>query len=263
MSLPNTQKIQIDKSLAIPPGWYNAILIGHVEKDNQGIISSHIEFELTDRSSRVWAVISHEEMNFSTIKRLKEALGMKDEDTDLKPFYDHSLQVKVDNAIKDNKVFNEIKDFRASEGGTISEPQADFQPENIQRVETKKIPRYILVVDDQPEVALLIGNYVEQVGFIPDIATNVDDALRRFVPDKYLMVISDVLMPGKNGFDLVRALHNDYPDVTVALISGYYDKEMESLQKLFGIDRVYRKPVFFKSVKEMIADALKTLSAGT
>jgi YesN/AraC family two-component response regulator len=68
-------------------------------------------------------------------------------------------------------------------------------------------------------------------------------------------------MPGKNGFDLVRFVHNKYPKMSVALISGYFDKEMENLQRIFGIDKVYRKPVFFQAVKEMIADSLKKIKA--
>jgi DNA-binding NtrC family response regulator len=150
--------------------------------------------------------------------------------------------------------------IKESEQPEINESKPNVQPQANKPRTGSKIPKHILIVDDQPEVAILIGNYVEQIGFIPDIVINVDDAINRFDPDKYLMVISDVIMPGKNGFDLVRTLHNEHPNVSVALISGYFDKEMENLQKLFGIEKVYRKPVFFKSVKEMVATALKNLS---
>jgi CheY-like chemotaxis protein len=267
MSLPNTQRINIDTSRSIEPHWYPARLIGHVEKDNQSVISSHIEFELIGKNIHIWSVLAHEEPNLPKIKRLKQALGMADEETDLTPYYNRQLMIYVDNVHKDGVVLHEIKDFMMNKEGEQpeinepkNEPKPDIKPQSNKPRATGKIPKHILIVDDQPEVAILIGNYVEQIGFIPDIVINVDDAINRFDPDKYLMVISDVIMPGKNGFDLVRALHNEHPNVSVALISGYFDKEMENLQRLFGIEKVYRKPVFFKSVKEMVATALKNLS---
>lgn len=120
--------------------------------------------------------------------------------------------------------------------------------------------KQILIVDDQLEVGTLIGNYLRQIGFIPVVVSSVDEALENFTPEKYLMIITDVVMPGKNGFDLVRYIHNNHPRIPVALISGYFDKEMENLQEVFGIEKIYRKPVFFKTVKEMVADSLIKLA---
>jgi two-component system response regulator PilR (NtrC family) len=120
--------------------------------------------------------------------------------------------------------------------------------------------KQILVIDDQPEVGALIGNYVKQIGFIPVVMSSVDEALENFNPSEYLMVITDIVMPGRNGFDLVRFMYNNHPQMPVALISGYFDKEMENLQKVFGIEKIYRKPVFLKSVKEMVADSLIKLA---
>ncbi|OQX92233.1 MAG: hypothetical protein B6D58_03975 [candidate division Zixibacteria bacterium 4484_95] len=123
--------------------------------------------------------------------------------------------------------------------------------------------RQILVIDDQPEVGALIGNYLKQIGFIPVVMSSVEEALDNFDPSEYLMIIADVIMPGKNGFDLVRFMCNNHPRIPVALISGYFDKEMENLQKVFGIDKIYRKPVFLRSVKEMVADSLIKLATQT
>lgn len=269
MALPNTQKISVDKSQAIKANWYEAIIIGHVEKDNNSIVSSHIEFKLVENKKHIWSVLTHDQSNLHHIKRLKQALNMADDESDLKDYYNISMMVYVDNVYENGKIVNEIKDFDKFEAPpvprqsvkqtAVDDPQPK-PPEPPINESSKKIPKMILIVDDQPEVATLIGNYVEQIGFIPDIVADVDEAIEKFDPVKYLMVISDVIMPGKNGFDLVRGLHNNYPDVTVALISGYFDKEMENLQKLFGIEKVYRKPVFFNSVKEMVASALQKVS---
>ena len=117
----------------------------------------------------------------------------------------------------------------------------------------------ILVVDDQPEVGAQIGAYLRHFGFTPVIVGSVGEALTNFEPNLYMLIISDVLMPGKNGFDLVRFIRNEYPQIPVALVSGYFDKQMEELQKVFGIKKIYRKPVFLNTVKQMLADSLTPL----
>ena len=104
MALPNTQKISVDKSHAIKSDWYQAVLIGHVEKDNENVTSSHIEFEIATLKKRVWAVLVHDESDLHRIKRLKQAFEMSDEESDLTPYYNKSVLVYVHNEYKDGKI---------------------------------------------------------------------------------------------------------------------------------------------------------------
>jgi two-component system, NtrC family, response regulator PilR len=114
----------------------------------------------------------------------------------------------------------------------------------------------ILVVDDQPEVANQIAAYVRALGFVPIVVNSVEEALYNFDPKQYCLIISDVIMPGKTGFDLVRFIKNEHPNMPVALISGYFDKQMQDLQKVFNIEQIYRKPVFLKTVRQILNSAL-------
>ncbi len=115
----------------------------------------------------------------------------------------------------------------------------------------------ILVVDDQPEVANQISAYLEHMGFSTVVVNSVEAALVIFKPDLFELVISDVLMPGKNGFDMVQFIKNDYPEIPVALISGYFDQHMKDCQKILNIERIYQKPVFLKTIKQILNDTLK------
>ena len=250
MSLPNTQKIQINGNKTIPADWYNAVFLGYIEKENQAVIYSHLEFDLGDMNRKIWSVLAHDENSLDKIMRLKQALGMSDEEVDLTPYQNKQIKVYVNRYISDGKFQNEIIDYKAH----------NDDPGSRQLKNGASIPKRVLIVDDQKEVATLIANYVQKIGFIPDIVPDVDMALERLTQDNFLMVISDVIMPGKNGFDLVRFIHNKYPKVSIALVSGYFDKEMENLQKAFGIDKIYCKPVFFKAVQEMIASSIQKLT---
>jgi DNA-binding NtrC family response regulator len=116
----------------------------------------------------------------------------------------------------------------------------------------------ILVVDDQPEVANQISAYLEHMGFSTSVVNSVEAALVIFNPSQCELVICDVLMPGKNGFDMVTFIKNEHPEIPIALISGYFDQHMKECQKILNIDRIYQKPVFLKTIKQILNDTLKT-----
>jgi len=251
MSLPNTQKLQVDLNQTLAPNWYKAVFLGHIEKINQGVTNSHLEFDIINQNRHIWAVLPHQYDSLDKIKRLKQALGMTDDEIDLKPSYNKKIHIFVSRVINNNKYQNEVSDF-----ATCNETETKSQPKK-----SLTVPQQVLIVDDQPEVANLIGNYVQKVGFTPVIVDSVDEAMQIIDPEIFLMIIADVIMPGKNGFDLVRFTHNKYPKMSVALISGYFDNEMENMQRIFSIDKIYRKPVFFQAVKEMIANSIKKIKA--
>lgn len=121
--------------------------------------------------------------------------------------------------------------------------------------------KQILVVDDQPEIAAQISAYLRSLKFSPVAVTSVDEALMNFNPDKFMLIICDVMMPGRNGIDLLRYMKSEHPQFPIALISGYFDREMENIQKVFGISKIYRKPLFLSTIKEIIIDSLQLIPA--
>lgn len=115
----------------------------------------------------------------------------------------------------------------------------------------------ILIVDDQVDIAVLLSNYIQQLDYIPVIVGSVKEALKILNPDEYFLVISDIIMPGQNGFDLVRYLEEKYPQISIALVSGYFDKNMLNMQKTLKINKIYHKPIFLNAVKEMVDNSIR------
>ena len=69
----------------------------------------------------------------------------------------------------------------------------------------RRSPR-ILVVDDQPAIAGLMSQLLTMRGYEVVTATSAEQAeaeMRRQAPD---LILSDVMMPGKSGYDLCREL---------------------------------------------------------
>ena len=67
----------------------------------------------------------------------------------------------------------------------------------------------ILVVDDSPTDTLVISNSLRADGYEVITARDGEEAMRRLDSDRPDLVLLDVVMPGKNGFQLCRQIRND------------------------------------------------------
>ena len=81
----------------------------------------------------------------------------------------------------------------------------------------------VLVVEDNREVGTFTASTLQELGYITELAINVDDALAKLAPDwqAFDVVFTDVVMPGRDGVELAREIGQLYPDLPVVLTSGY------------------------------------------
>lgn len=80
----------------------------------------------------------------------------------------------------------------------------------------------ILVVDDSPTDMMVISNSLRANGYEVITARDGDEAMRRLDSDQPDLVLLDVVMPGKNGFQLCRQIRNDarYNGLPVILLTS-------------------------------------------
>jgi two-component system, cell cycle sensor histidine kinase and response regulator CckA len=127
-----------------------------------------------------------------------------------------------------------------SVGEAAAEP-----PEPTRRVSAPR-GATVLVVDDEDAVRMTVRRLLERIGYVVLCATGPEDALRSakaFEGDIHV-VISDVVMPGMSGPELVRRLAEARPEMGVVFMSGYteegirlhgaLDRGMAFLQKPFS-----------------------------
>jgi putative two-component system response regulator len=122
----------------------------------------------------------------------------------------------------------------------------------------RRVPR-ILVVDDNPDTMLLMQELLQTRGYdvvtVPD-AERAQVELHRQLPD---LILSDVIMPGKSGYELCRELKEDPATrlIPVVLITGLSDRE----DKLHGIeagaDDFLNKPIFSEELFARVKSLLK------
>ena len=120
----------------------------------------------------------------------------------------------------------------------------------------------VLVADDNAEMREVLRLILEREGYEVDEAPNGEMALQLFREKPADVVVTDILMPEKDGIQTIMELWRDYPHVKVIAISGSGGPETETnLQyaRLFGAMKTFPKPV---SRNELIGAIEELLACG-
>ena len=82
--------------------------------------------------------------------------------------------------------------------------------------------KLILVVDDDPDLVEAVGMKLEGEGFRVSKAYDGVKAWERIKEERPALIILDVMMPKKNGYEVCEELKNDpdYKDITVILLTA-------------------------------------------
>nr|WP_209973544.1 response regulator transcription factor [Paenibacillus eucommiae] len=90
--------------------------------------------------------------------------------------------------------------------------------------------RRILIVDDDREIAELIGIYLKNEGFETDKAYDGQEALERFEQNEYHLVVLDIMMPKMDGLEVCRRLRRDRT-LPILMLSA----KAEDMDKIMGL----------------------------
>jgi two-component system OmpR family response regulator len=119
----------------------------------------------------------------------------------------------------------------------------------------------LLVVDDEPNIVELLSASLRYAGFEVATARNGQDALRvvnEFRPD---LVVLDVMMPGVDGFDVLRRLRDDGRHCPVLFLTARDSTENKITGLTLGGDDYVTKPFSLEEVITRIRAVLRR--AGT
>ena len=78
----------------------------------------------------------------------------------------------------------------------------------------------ILVVDDDPAVQLTIRLVLERAGHSVDVASDGREGVAMFEAGEFDLLCLDVFMPGMDGLETMRHIHQRRPGVPIIVISG-------------------------------------------
>jgi DNA-binding response OmpR family regulator len=113
----------------------------------------------------------------------------------------------------------------------------------------------VLLVDDNPVQLSVREAVLRKAGFQVSIATSVESALAtlRVIRDRIGVIVTDHLMPGCSGLDLVRQIRAESDWIPVIVLSGLPDATSE----YDGLEVVFRaKPLPPPELIELVRSSL-------
>jgi CheY-like chemotaxis protein len=126
-------------------------------------------------------------------------------------------------------------------------------------VDPRLTGKRILVVDDDPGICHTLKEILEASGCRVETACDGADGLRRVEAGAPDLVLSDVVMPNMDGYELYTAIHRQRPGLPVLMMTAFhYDKDhiikRSRVEGLTGV--IFKKPVDTLRLREVIAETL-------
>ncbi len=107
------------------------------------------------------------------------------------------------------------------------------------------MPKKVLVVDDDPFILAVVEKFLKIKGFLVVTTTDPELAYRMAEKEKPDLLISDVAMPGVDGFTLLRHLRDDPVTKTIPLVLLTATDKIADVEKGFesGAKAYLLKPI--------------------
>ena len=116
--------------------------------------------------------------------------------------------------------------------------------------------KHILVVDDDDRIRNLLKDYLNNNNFLTSSAKDGNEALEKISVFEFDLIVLDVMMPGKSGFELTKEIkkNNDIP-VILLTAKGEVENRIKGLE--YGADDYLGKPFEPKELLLRINNIIK------
>lgn len=114
------------------------------------------------------------------------------------------------------------------------------------------MPARILIVDDEAYIRDLVRDTLRARRYESATAANGVEALDLLGREKFDIVVTDVVMPGMGGLELVKAIRKSYPHIRVIVLTGYPRNADIGDFLLQGADDLLPKPFRANDLMEVI-----------
>jgi CheY-like chemotaxis protein len=122
------------------------------------------------------------------------------------------------------------------------------------------MPR-ILIIDDDPDVRTLESKILKQEGYEVTEASDGVSGTRLFREILHDLVITDIIMPEREGIEVMTELKKDYPNIKIIAVSGggafVSGERCLQLARRLGACRTIAKPFRKKEFLDAVRDVLR------
>ena len=147
--------------------------------------------------------------------------------------------------------------FLRPEDATDEAPAAD-----IAKTETAEVSgdgSRVLLVEDQEEMRVTVRSMLQGLGYEVLTASSGEEGLERFTAERASIaaILTDAVMPGIDGLEMVERLRELGCDVPIVLMSGYFERERSGPGSLAtGVDAFLQKPVGLEDLAQTLGRQL-------
>jgi two-component system, cell cycle response regulator len=125
------------------------------------------------------------------------------------------------------------------------------------KMEEKKSSVVILIVDDDELVRMTLSVLVGSFGYHCLVSGDGVEALAVLKSTKVDLVLTDIVMPGMDGLELLGRIHQQHPDTDVIVSTGYHEKaSYAEVIKAGAIDFI-KKPIDQAELEAKLARAIR------
>lgn len=115
----------------------------------------------------------------------------------------------------------------------------------------------VVIVDDSPEVVLLLNRYLENQGFTVLQAGSAAELYVLLETSRVALVLLDIGLPDKDGNEILRDIVPRYPDLGIIMVTGSTDLATALDCLRLGADDYLTKPVTIREFSQIVRSTLK------
>jgi CheY-like chemotaxis protein len=118
---------------------------------------------------------------------------------------------------------------------------------------------HILIIDDDNQFRTMLRQLIERSGHEVKEASDGKEGIKLYREGPTDLVITDLIMPGKDGIETIQELKKEFPDIKIIAVSGggrLGPQDYLHLAKMLGAQRTLTKPIklpdLLKAIEELL-----------
>lgn len=114
----------------------------------------------------------------------------------------------------------------------------------------------ILIVDDSETNLLLLQAVLEEEGYRVEVSSSVAKAQDKLKKNDFHLILLDLLMPHKTGFDFLKELkaNSHWQHIPVLIVTAYANGNNRELVRELGAAGLIEKPIDIEFFMQMVND---------